>query len=386
MPPLAPSWSLWLMAGFAFGSLLAFTLALVVYRSRPHRLQNRALALLLMLESLSSAASAAHLAFNTTDLSWAGLYTFFLFWLWTLAVYPVFLGTLQTPLARAFRHPIVLGIIWLVCGAWTVLMFTRPDLFLVGPLLIDGNIEFAYGPAAHAFTFVSLPVVLYAMVVAISAWRRAPPGSPRRKQAKAYAVAFIVRDILLVVSVINFLVLPWFIATGLFGSVEALVFGRTVYVAQIILFPLIAGYGILRHQLFGIDLKIKWAIHKSTLLAVFVGVFFVSAQIAQAFLTTEYGWAVGGLVAGLLLLAINPLQRITARVADTAMPNVQDTEEYRTVRKGEVYQAALEEILSDGRITAKERRTLIRLQEQLGLDASTAQTIEVDILDAREVA
>ncbi len=121
-------------------------------------------------------------------------------------------------------------------------------------------------------------------------------------------------------------------------------------------------------------------------LGIFIGVFFASAQIAQAFLTTEYGWALGGLVAGLLLLAINPLQRFATRVADVAMPNVHDTEEYRTVRKREVYRAALDEILTDGHITAKERRTLIRLQEQLGQHAAHAQTIEAEVLETREVA
>lgn len=61
---------------------------------------------------------------------------------------------------------------------------------------------------------------------------------------------------------------------------------------------------------------------------------------------------------------------------NAAMPTVEDNSAYRDKRKQEIYAEV-------GRITAKERRTLIRLQEQLGLDASIAQTIEVGVLDTR---
>jgi hypothetical protein len=49
-----------------------------------------------------------------------------------------------------------------------------------------------------------------------------------------------------------------------------------------------------------------------------------------------------------------------------------------------VYEAALEELLADGALTAKERRTLLRLQRELQLDAAMAVRVEERVLDRLE--
>ena len=58
------------------------------------------------------------------------------------------------------------------------------------------------------------------------------------------------------------------------------------------------------------------------------------------------------------------------------MPRVQDTPEYRTVRKRAVYRAAVESAMQDGAVTEKERDVLATLADQLGLGAGEARAIE----------
>lgn len=62
------------------------------------------------------------------------------------------------------------------------------------------------------------------------------------------------------------------------------------------------------------------------------------------------------------------------------MPRVQDTDAYRTVRKREVYRAALESAAADGEVTDKERDVLATLQEQLGIAPTDALAMERDVL------
>ena len=84
----------------------------------------------------------------------------------------------------------------------------------------------------------------------------------------------------------------------------------------------------------------------------------------------------GGGVAGLLLFAIAPLQRLGERVANAALPHVEDTAAYRDNRARELYAAAWEAAMKDGTVTHKERDVLATLQEKLGLKPTEALAIE----------
>lgn len=128
---------------------------------------------------------------------------------------------------------------------------------------------------------------------------------------------------------------------------------------------LIVTYALLRHQLFDIDLRVKGTIKQSTVVAAFVGVYLVAAQGTQAWLggTAPY---IGIAVAALLGLFIAPLQRAAGKVADAAMPNVSDSPGYLSVRKLEVYRAALEHELASGSEGLSSPR-LASLRARLGL-------------------
>ena len=194
----------------------------------------------------------------------------------------------------------------------------------------------------------------------------------RRRRLKAYVLAFGVWDLSMV--------LNFFAFSGiLFGPRTATVIqitGPAVYATAPLVFSVVLAYGILRTQLFDIDLRLKWTLSHGTVAAVFLGVFFVVATITSEFLTGRYGFALGGAAAGMLLFALAPLQRFAERLSDRAMPRVQDTAEYRTVRKREVYRATVEGAMQDGVVSDRERDMLARLQDQLGLSGTEAREIE----------
>jgi len=142
--------------------------------------------------------------------------------------------------------------------------------------------------------------------------------------------------------------------------------------------PLIA-YGILRTQLFDIDLRIRWTIKQSTVAGVFIAVMFVISEGASQFLSDELGKVTGLLAAGVLMFFLAPLQRFAERVASTAMPNTKNTEEYAAFRKMQVYEAAVAEAQQEGGISHKERTLLGHLRDSLGISAADAKAIEIEL-------
>lgn len=141
--------------------------------------------------------------------------------------------------------------------------------------------------------------------------------------------------------------------------------------AAAFLLPLLIAYALVKHQLFDIDVKLRWTVSRGTLAAVFLGVFFVAAELAQNFLSNEYGWALGGLTAGLLLFAISPIQRVAERVASVAVPTVLTRDE----KKRDLYGLAVSVALADGLVTREEERHLARLAEELHLGHAEALEI-----------
>jgi hypothetical protein len=279
----------------------------------------------------------------------------------SLAAYLWFVSTLDSPFARSIQG--VGSVVY-----WGIIIF-----ILVLILLEDTGFEDrgAGGRVVSAFAAITF---LYGVVVAAGAWWRARHSSGRVR-ARSYFIAAAGHDLLLIPMAI------WFGmgSPGASFDQETLVVLFVPAVAALWLAVLLA-YGMLRHHVLEIDLKVKWGIGRGTLLAIFVGAFFVSAQVAQEFVVEAHGWLVGSVAAALLLAAIRPLQRFATRVADLALPGVAPTPEYLSLRRAEVYKGAVEEMLADGIMTMKERRALLRLQRDLGLDAALANTIEEDVM------
>ena len=147
--------------------------------------------------------------------------------------------------------------------------------------------------------------------------------------------------------------------------------------------PICITYALVKHRLFDIEVRLRFAIRGTTLAGLFLAAFFVVAQLAQNFLTDSLGWAVGGVTAGLLLFALNPLQKLADRIATKAVPTVPSG--LAATERLQLYREQLEIAWRDGKLTAKERLLFAQLQERLGIAAADAARLENEVLQALEL-
>jgi hypothetical protein len=147
--------------------------------------------------------------------------------------------------------------------------------------------------------------------------------------------------------------------------------------AVIIYVPLVA-YGVLRVQLFDVDLRIKRTLKRSTVAAAFVATFFIVSELAGNYLSSQFGTVLGVLGTGALVFFLDPIQRTAEKLSNAAMPNTHDTPEYETFRKFQVYESAVQATLEDGHISERQRRVLNSMIESMGIDMKVAERLEND--------
>ncbi len=278
-----------------------------------------------------------------------------------LALYPPFLASaLQTKFTRPFARKSARTALWVIAAAFFVAIQMAPLMFSALLLYLMLSITFAF-----------------AFVVSIHAWRSAVAGIARDR-ALIFVIAFGVRDLcwgfvyidgIRAILAGTYMVEPepeYFYLIYAFGTLFAI--------------PLIA-YGILRTQLFDIDLRIRWTIKQSTLAAIFVAFVYLISEGADRFLSSELGNWAGLLASALVVFFLAPLQRFAERVANAAMPNTTDTPEYAAFRKLQVYESAIAEAQQEGAgISDRERALLNRLRESLGITEPDAARIETELL------
>ncbi len=145
---------------------------------------------------------------------------------------------------------------------------------------------------------------------------------------------------------------------------------------------ILLAYGIARHQLLGIDVKLRWTISKSTLAAMFITVFFIASEGAQQFFGDTLGSTyVGIAVAGMLVFAIAPLHRVAERLAERAVP-IGDSEKVSPARTGsaaEAYRHGVRAAMRDGVLTRREERHLAELARALGIDSVEALELREEV-------
>ncbi len=278
-----------------------------------------------------------------------------------LALYPPFLAAaLHTKLTRPFAGKrIRIGL----AGASAALFFA----VLLSPLQFGATL---------LYLMLSL-LFGFALLASIHAWHAAAPGIARSR-ARVFALAFGFRDVCWGFAYGGAI---WMISTGQYQVVDPDASGAPYIVyafGTLLAVPLIA-YGILRTQLFDIDLRIRWTIKQSTLAAVFVAIVYLVSEGADRLLSSELGSVAGLLASALVVFFLAPLQRFAERVASVAMPNTQNTPEYAAFRKLQVYEAAVAEAQQEGGISKKERALLVRLRDSLGISPTDAETLEREL-------
>jgi len=280
-----------------------------------------------------------------------------------LALYPPFLAmALRTKLVRPFGSPRAQALLAAAAATLYALAVFEPPGF------------------GEAFLYLAMAsVFLFALAASINAWILSTGAG--RTRALIFVLAFGFRDIcwtfvystgLLPIWFAG-LIPPWTLGVP-FWDMHALVYICGTLVAV----PLIA-YGILRTQLFDIDLRIRWTIKQTTVAAALLSVVFLVSEGVSAFLSAELGNVAGLLAAAVVMFFLAPLQRFAERVASTAMPNTENTPEYATFRKMQVYETAVAEAREGGGISAKERSLLNRLRESLGISECDASAIEREL-------
>lgn len=349
---------------------MCWSLAVVLYRTGSPGSVARKLSLLLVVEGVTLISSGYIDLLITTEakaLAWYPGWFQAEFIVHTigdcalLALYPPFLAAaLNTPLVRPFGAR--KARLALAAGAVLLTFLTIGTPMKLGATLL-------YLSLSLMFTF--------ALIASIDAWRRAVAAA--RTRARSFAVAFGVRDLLWGYVYGNVAWQIWFKTMGYVpDDVNDPVY--TIYLLGTLLaVPLIA-YGILRTQLFDIDLRIRWTIKQSTLGGAILAILFVTTEAADRFLSSELGDYAGLAAAALIVFFLAPLQRFAEGVATKAMPNTKDTPEYVAFRKMQVYEAAVSEALQQEGISAKERALLGHLRASLGISEADADRIEQELL------
>lgn len=164
--------------------------------------------------------------------------------------------------------------------------------------------------------------------------------------------------------------------------------GAGVYGIARSLAILVFAYAILKHQLLGIDVKVRFAISKSTVAAVFIAVFFIASEAAQQFFGETSGSTYIGIgIAGTLVFAMAPLQRAAERLAAKAVPIAPAQNVPASVASvvpfgsdhEDMYRNAARLALRDRRITREEELQLFRLARGLHLTPDRAHEILVEV-------
>ena len=351
-----------------------WALAVVLFRNKSPGNTASMLAWLLVVEGITL-FTAGYMDMNFTqvvfDTSWYPQWAKIAFIIHTagdcamLALYPPFLGVaLNTKLTRPFAGK----------GMRIALAIASVANFVavqVSPLEI--SLLLLYGMLTLLFA--------YALVASVHAWFTASAGIAKDR-ARIFVIGFGIRDIFW--GIIYFSAI-WQVLSGAYkivpetGSEIGIDWMSLIYAAgTFVAIPMIA-YGILKTQLFDIDLKIRWTIKQSTLAGAFVAIMFVISEGAAQFLEAELGNIAGLLAAAVVMFFLAPLQRFSEKVAAAAMPNTKNTPEYATFRKMQVYESAIRDAQAEGGISNKERTLLDLLRDSLGIKESDAIAIESEL-------
>lgn len=355
------------------GMLLAWAMAGFVYWTAPWNALNRHLALVLAIDG-TTFGTATGLQFLMGDphdaYGWRAVTIVFSLSLpWA---YVLFLSALDSPLVRPLKATPARALLYAGLLGAPLLYFAFPTRFVAG--MTDRN-PYAEWTSIPGEWFpwlgnVGLATVGLGLLVALAAVVQSAPGSVARERAKAVAIAFGLRDGLYVVLMTLY--------RTRYGRGDATMDQALILLqaAIPILFVLALGYGVLRTQIFDLDLKVKLGVKRAIVLSFFIVVFFLGSEGTEALVENEWGNWGGFVTAGILAFALKPLEALAERLASAAFPGVDTTAGYAHLRKRAVYRAAVESTLEEKGIDAEERGILDRLRAKLDLDAAEARAIE----------
>lgn len=158
--------------------------------------------------------------------------------------------------------------------------------------------------------------------------------------------------------------------------------------------PAVAALAIVKHRLFGLELRLNRAVGRSLVAGAFLAVFFVVAQLIQNVVAADvlgifgedpdgsWGLLAGGVAAGLLLFAIHPLRNAGLRIADSLVPVRRDDAPLTKLEAVALYRQQALLVWSDGVMGRKERILLDQLRTSLRLALTDTLRIEREAAEA----
>lgn len=173
---------------------------------------------------------------------------------------------------------------------------------------------------------------------------------------------------------------------GLSGSLAIVGTGvLQVGMALLALLPVLGmAWGLLKYKVVDLERGLRITVSRGFVGASLIAVFFVASEAAETFFSETIGPYLGLLAAGLLVLALVPLERFGQRLASQVVPEPPDADSYRSFRRMEVYRATYEEATADGTLSEREQQTLSSLAESLDLSASEVAFVEAEVRRERE--
>jgi hypothetical protein len=151
-------------------------------------------------------------------------------------------------------------------------------------------------------------------------------------------------------------------------------YGTLLFGAWRATLPLAVAYAIFRHRLFDARPAIKRGTLRTAIVAGCLAVFFVTAKLTENSLQGFGGsYILGGVLSGLALLAISPLEKLGHRVANWFVPPETIDDEPGRWR---LYREFVQLAEAAGPLSAGERHHLDRLRRQLGISPAAGRALE----------
>lgn len=246
-----------------------------------------------------------------------------------------------------------------------------------------------FGVATGTFTATELAIhlsmrivgILATLVLAVALARTGYRGDAvTRSQATRYLA-------ILALPALNGIIVA---VMGLVAPDERNPYAWTLYTSTAVwalAFVFLAGYGIVRYQLFNIELQARFVLKQGTLISSIAVLFLILSEVIESLIAIPDNWSIPDVVASvgaaLLLAALfRPLQRAAERVTVRLMPGVEHSEEYGKRRMVQLYRAAYEGAVKDGVITDKEMDVLVHLRRELGISPQQARHVEKEVRTA----
>lgn len=219
-------------------------------------------------------------------------------------------------------------------------------------------------PLGPVDDLLQLAIVGVSMAVLVLARRH--PSAPRPGPALAVILLALVSGV---------------VSSPMAAGPGAGVLYATFFLLWLLFQPAAVVYAIVRHQFFDLDLRFRRSLSRGILVLPLVVTLIVASQLAEGFAQTfvgRGGWILGALAAAALLVFLSPFQRWADRLAARAVPSARPFDSMTAAERAPFYQQQYMFALSDGRVSADERRMLDFARRRLGIDAAEARRLEAD--------